>query len=534
MQKLYYGGNIITMRQKSDTPEALLEKDGVIQYVGNLEKAASLCEKDVQKIFLDGKTLMPAFIDPHSHLTMLAQFSALVPLGSCGSFEEIVDALCAYRDKEGVGDGNVLMGFGYDHNFLQEQAHPNRHVLDQVSAGMPVCILHASGHMCVANSALLEKMEIRRDTPDPAGGRYGREADGEPDGYLEEVPAMLKTLEFMFARTGTDFTRQVEAAQQVYLRNGITTVQEGALAARGFGKLAELAAAGQLSVDLVCYINASDEEEARAGYGEYWQGYHQRLRIGGIKLVLDGSPQGRSAWLSRPYEGEKTYCGYPSYPDEQVEKWVGQAVKDGVQVLAHCNGDAASEQYLRAYEKAAGERGEYVDRIRATRPVMIHCQTVRDDQLDRMATLGMIPSIFVAHTYYWGDIHLKNLGPVRGAHISPVKAALDRGLIYNFHQDTPVLEPDMLRTVWCAVNRRTRSGVAIGPDQCISVYEALKGVTINAAYAYHEEGKKGSLEPGKLADLVILDRNPLCTPKEDLHTIKVLETIKEGKTLYHS
>lgn len=109
---------------------------------------------------------------------------------------------------------------------------------------------------------------------------------------------------------------------------------------------------------------------------------------------------------------------------------------------------------------------------------MIHCQTVRDDQLERMADLGMIPSIFVAHTYYWGDIHLKNLGPIRGAHISPVKAALDRGLIYNFHQDTPVLEPDMLRTVWCAVNRRTRSGKMIGPDQCIGVYEALKGITI--------------------------------------------------------
>lgn len=327
MQKLYYGGDIITMRQESDTTEALLEKDGVIQYVGTLEEAEALCEESVHKICLNGKTLMPAFIDPHSHLTMLAQFSALAPLGSSGSFQDIVANLRAYRDDNELGDGDVLMGFGYDHNFLKEKAHPTRWVLDQVSAEMPICILHASGHMCVANSALLERMEILRDTPDPAGGRYGREENGEPNGYLEEVPAMLKTLNFMFSRIGTDFGRQFVAAQQIYLRNGITTVQEGALAARGFGKLAELAEAGQLLVDLVCYINASDEDEARDGYSTYWQGYHQRLRIGGIKLVLDGSPQGRSAWLSRPYEGEQTYCRYPSYPDEQVEKWVRRAVE---------------------------------------------------------------------------------------------------------------------------------------------------------------------------------------------------------------
>lgn len=129
---------------------------------------------------------------------------------------------------------------------------------------------------------------------------------------------------------------------------------------------------------------------------------------------------------------------------------------------------------------------------------MIHCQTVRDYQLDRMVKLNMIPSIFVAHTYYWGDIHLKNLGPVRGANISPVKSALERGLVYNFHQDPPVVKPDMMNTVWCAVNRLTRTGQPIGQNQCIDVYDALKGVTINGAYEYHEEDKKGSLKAGEV------------------------------------
>ena len=165
---------------------------------------------------------------------------------------------------------------------------------------------------------------------------------------------------------------------------------------------------------------------------------------------------------------------------------------------------------------------------------MIHCQTVRDDQLDQMAELKMIPSIFVAHTYYWGDIHLKNLGPVRGAHISPVKAALEHGLVYNFHQDPPVVHPDMMHTVWCAVNRVTRPGQPVGQDQCIGVYEALKGITINAAYAYFEENNKGSIKEGKLADLVILDANPLKVKKEALRDIKVLCTIKEGEVIYQA
>lgn len=166
--------------------------------------------------------------------------------------------------------------------------------------------------------------------------------------------------------------------------------------------------------------------------------------------------------------------------------------------------------------------------------MMIHCQTVRDDQLDRMAELKMVPSIFIAHTYYWGNVHLKNLGPVRGAHISPVKAAMDRGLVYNFHQDPPVVKPDMMHTVWCAVNRLTRSGQPIGQDQCIGTYDALKGVTINGAYAYHEENVKGSLLAGKLADMVILDQNPLKVEKMKLANVKVLMTIKEGNVVYEA
>lgn len=197
--------------------------------------------------------------------------------------------------------------------------------------------------------------------------------------------------------------------------------------------------------------------------------------------------------------------------------------------MAHCNGDAASQQFIDCYKegmkKCESDGGDL-------RPVMIHCQTAREDQLEEMKKIGMLPSIFVAHTYYWGDVHLKNLGAERGNKISPVGTANKIGLKYNFHQDCPVLAPDMLKTIWCAVNRKTRKGAVIGEDERISVYDALKGVTVNAAYAYHEENEKGTLEKGKLADMVILDTNPLCCEPCDIDKINVLETIKEGETLY--
>ncbi len=506
--------------------------DGKISYVGELAEARRQCLPGAEEIDLEGKTLMPSFIDPHSHIAMLAQYTDFANLGKCTSFKDLAVTLSDWLKEKRLAEGEVLVGYGYDHNFLDEQQHPTKEVLDRVSDTIPVCILHTSGHMCVANSVLLRECGITADTPDPEGGKFGREEDGTPNGYIEEVPAMVKVLIPVFSRVKADFARQLEKAQQIYLKYGITTVQDGSTNASGFQKLAECAKEQVFHLDVVSYVLADDLEKTAEEYPEYYQKYHNRLKIGGAKIILDGSPQGRSAWLRKPYEGEETYCGYPAHTQEETDRWVETAVEKGYQLLAHCNGDAASGQYLAAFEKAAAKTPENPEKIRALRPVMIHCQTVGDDQLDEMKELGMIPSIFVAHTWYWGDVHLKNLGPVRGAHISPARAAMERGLIYNFHQDTPVVEPDMLHTVWCAVNRVTRSGKPIGQEQCISVYEALKGVTIHGAYAYHEEERKGTLEAGKLADMVILDRNPLKTDKMQIRDIQVLETIKEGKTLY--
>lgn len=529
MRKLYYGGDIITMKEENESPEAVITEKDKIVYVGTLDQAQKLCGSDTEKVNLAGKTLMPSFIDAHSHFFQAAQGILMCDLSDVKNFGELQETLTEYRTVNKVNEDGIILASGYDHNFLEEERHPDIAVLDAVTDTIPIYISHVSGHMGIANSALLRLAKITADTPDPEGGRFGRNPDGSLNGYVEETPALMKVLTAAMPRLKMDMANQVQEAQRLYLSHGITTVQEGAVMGQSFEALSAFANSGSFKTDVVAYILTDEYEDTVARYPEFVKKYKNRLKIGGAKVILDGSPQGKSAWLTQPYEGEKEYRGYPTHKDDYVDKCCYDAVRGGYQILAHCNGDAASDQFLKSYEKALKDVTKPdID----LRPVMIHCQTVRDDQLDKMATLHMIPSIFIGHTYYWGDVHFKNLGTVRGSRISPVKAALERKLLFNFHQDTPVTKPDMLHSVWCAVNRVTRKGKVIGSEQCVSVYDALKAVTIHAAYEYHEENLKGTLEAGKLADMVILQENPLKVDRMHIKDIVVTETIKEGNTVY--
>ena len=531
-KNLYYGGPILTMKAENDYEECLVEEGGKIIYTGSLEGARKLCGDGAEETDLQGKTLMPSFIDPHGHISMVAQFTSLADLSECTDFDGIVETLKAYQAEKQIGPDGIIMGFGYDHNFLKEQRHPDKSVLDRVSEEIPIYVLHTSSHMGAGNSAMLKLAGISSSTPDPEGARFGRVAGTmEPDGYAEEMGAIGQMLMAAAPRLKMDVDAQIVSAQETYLKNGITTCQDGAAGAGDIKNFARAASQGNLVIDVVSYPVMDDNTgDLLKEYADYDKTYRNHFKIGGLKIVLDGSPQGKTAWLSSPYEGEKDYCGYPAKTDEEVFKYAKEAIARDEQLLAHCNGDAASEQFLDFYEKALSESDN--PHKNQLRPVMIHCQTVRDDQLDRMAELSMIPSIFVAHTYYWGDIHLKNLGRVRGSRISPARSAFDRGLKVNFHQDPLVAQPKMLHTVWCAVNRITRNGVEIGPEQRVSVFEALQAVTVNGAYAYFEEDRKGTLEEGKLADMVILSDNPMAVEPGKICDICVLETIKVGVVRY--
>lgn len=530
MEQLYFGGSVLTMRGEHDIQEALLVRDGVIAYVGSCQEAKRLAQPQAEKIDLKGRCLMPGFIDPHSHIVMAAQFSAMADLTECKDFKEIQDTLRRFILEKGLGEQDIVMAIGYDHNFLKEKRHPDKLLLDEVSKGIPIYISHASGHMGAANTAALKLAGISADTPDPKGGKFGRGPDGEPDGYVEEVTAITALMMPLQKRLKLDLEELICKVQELYFKNGITTCQDGASNEDNLRLLASLAEKSKLKLDVVAYplLNMEANKALRA-FSAYDGGYKNHLKIGGVKIILDGSPQGKTAWLTKPYTGSDE-TGESAYDDETVKNFCASAIESRRQLLAHCNGDAAGDQLIRCYKDALSQSKE-TDKT-SLRPVMIHCQTVRPDQLDEMKQLGMIPSIFVAHTYYWGDIHLKNLGHERGNRISPARSAFERGLKVTFHQDTPVLKPNMLETVWCAANRKTRGGQTIGPEEAITPFEALQAVTVNGAYSYFEEASKGLLQEGCRADMVLLSQNPLAVPKEKIRDIRVEATIKDGKFVY--
>lgn len=532
METIYFGGSILTMEHPNDCPEAVLVKNGLIARVGTLEQVSLCAGSRAKRVNLQGKCLMPGFIDAHSHITMNGQMAMMADLSECRCFDDVARTMKQYIADNRISPKHVALGFGYDHNFLKEQAHPGKAVLDTVSTEVPIMLLHVSGHMGCVNTPMLALGGITAETQDPQGGKYGRvPGSSEPNGYLEES-AMLGCQTAMAKRIKVNVLKMFSAFQTSYVENGITTAQEGSADKGTMTQLKLAAMLGKLQLDVVVYpMQRQGGAELFAANAGRVGTYKNHLKLGGYKLILDGSPQGRSAWMSQPYlGGDPDYCGYPWLTDAEAEESCLQAVNEGRQVLAHCNGDAASEQFLNAYEKALAESSN--PNKHTLRPVMIHCQTVRNDQLDRMAKLNMIPSVFVGHVYYWGDVHMRNFGPERGHHISPVRDAWDRGLVVNFHQDTPITKPRMLHSVWAAVNRISRTGQVIGADQAVGVYDALKAVTINAAYAYFEEDSKGSIREGKRADLVILSKNPLSVAPMEIKDIQVLETIKDGRTIY--
>lgn len=536
MSKIYYNGTFITMqyeneqKEREHSPEAVLVKNGMIAAVGSLIDMECLAGNGVEKVNLEGKCMMPAFIDTHGHIVLNGKMSLGADLSECVSFDEIIKNLKDYIIAHDIRKDGIVVGFGYDHNFLKERKHPNVNVLDKASTAIPIFIIHVSAHMVCVNSAALKLAGIRKETPNPAGGLIGRFSNsGEPNGYLEEAGMGLAQAK-LGSRMKFNIKDIMDHMQDIYVENGITTVQDGASTAEDIAILRKMADSGALYIDVVSYpIMTGNGTKLLKENKNRVKNYQNHLKVGGYKLVLDGSPQGRTAWLCRPYEGTNdNYCGYPWMQDEQVEQYLYQAVMEGQQVLAHCNGDAASEQFLNLYEKVV-EKANCRENLR---PVMIHCQTVRNDQLERMAELKMIASVFVGHVWYWGDVHLKNLGEERGNHISPIRDALERNVQVTFHQDTPVTKPNMLQSIWCAINRVSKDGKVIGGEQRVTVYEALKAVTVQAAWQYFEESQKGSITPGKKADLVILDRSPLETTPMEIRNIKVLETIKDGQTIF--
>lgn len=542
---LIHGGSIITMQGM--TPqyvEALVVENGRIQFAGGLKQAQKFKNKNTQLVDLQKRTLLPGFIDAHSHLNSVGLQQTVAnlypePDGDVSDIPSLIHALSKWQQQNQAfiqATQGWIIGNGYDDAQLKEKRHPTATDLDQVSTTQPIIVLHQSGHLASVNHKALELLKINKNTPNPTGGIIRRKNNSqEPDGVLEEA-AVFSAMATAFRKVPPEIMQNMaKTALKTYIKNGYTTVQEGRADAGTSELWRSFANIGQLDIDVVVYPDLMNEKAYMLKYGSSLQ-YQNHFRIGGVKISLDGSPQGKTAWLTQPYlippEGQtKDYRGYPAYPDQKmVQNAINLAYEKHWQILAHANGDAAIDQYLDTIAVANQKFGQ-LDR----RNVIIHAQTIREDQLDRAKDLGLIPSFFSLHTYYWGDWHKhETLGPERANRISPTASALKRNMIFTEHHDAPVIPPKNMMVINATVNRTTRSGDVLGEDQRVSPYIALKSVTDWAAYQYFEDKDKGTLEKGKLADFVVLDHDPLKVPSQKIKDIKILATYKEGRLIYQS
>lgn len=538
----FHGDNILTFADQDAPANFVVIRGKSIVFVGQ--------RKDWQGsvaniVALEERALLPGFIDAHGHISFHARVASLAnvaspPVGPAKDIAGLVQELKNYADSKKLLEGQWITGMGYDDSLLAEQRHPTRDDLDAVSDTHPIMLMHVSGHLAAVNSKALEIAKISAASEDPAGGVIRRYPDStEPNGVLEES-ATYAVRKYMTA--SDEPFEEIHRGVLDYARYGITTAQDGAASAQVVQLLQASAEYREFPIDVVAYQRADERflQDPDLAMPEI-EAYANGFRVGGVKMVLDGSPQGKTAYLTKPYEVQPhgqhaDYRGYPIMPPASVDALFAKFIGAGIPILAHANGDAAADLFLDALAKslktdagASAVAKKSVDH----RSVMIHAQTVRDDQLDRIAGMSVIPSYFSAHTFYWGDWHRDSvLGLERGSRISPTASSLTKGITFTVHNDAPIVPPDMLRLVWATSNRLTRSGQILGADERVSVEEALKAVTVNAAYQYFEEDRKGTIEVGKQADFVLLSANPLSVAKEDLLNIKVLQTVARGVTVF--
>jgi predicted amidohydrolase YtcJ len=536
---IYYNGAILTMAGKEPAyVEALAVKDGKIVLAGSKDAALQMQGDATKVVDLGGKALLPGFLDAHSHyinsLLVANQCKLYAPPSGLGKdVPSIIATLKKFAEERRILKGEMIMGYGYDDTVMPEGRLLNRDDLDQAFPDNPVRIEHVSMHGAVMNSLALKKYGISAATKTPAGGVIVRKpGTDEPYGLIMETAFLpvIEQAEPMTVQQEIDWTK---AGQILYAEAGITTAQEGSTHLPQFQTMKRASEAGANIIDVVAYPFITDVDKVLAELPvDEWGKYRNRFKVGGVKITLDGSPQGRTAAFTTPYitggpGGEEDWKGELTFPQDLANNMVKEVYEMNVPLILHSNGDAAIDAFLTAYEFARA--GDY------TRPwnvTTIHSQFMRKDQIPKFVKYKVRPSFYTLHTFYFAEAHLANRGKEQAMYISPMRDAIDAGLRPTNHTDFVVAPLDQMMMLWSAVNRVSRAGVEIGPDQRVTAFEGLKAMTEWVAEQYDEQATKGTLETGKLADLVILDKDPLKVAPMAIKEIKVVETIKEGVTIY--
>jgi len=535
---IYSGGPILTINDSQPKVEAVAVKDGRILAAGTLADISAFKGETTEAFDLNGRTMLPGFVDSHGHVVMggIQALSANLlapPDSKVTDIASLQATLKAWAEKNAatVDKVKMIIGFGYDNAQLAELRHPTREDLDAVSTEVPIVIVHQSGHLGVANSKALELAGITASTENPEGGVIQRTSDGTPNGVLEEY-AFFNVLIPLLGTLGPEgLSAFAEAGADLWMRYGYTTAQDGRSSGAVVEALKAVDADKGLPVDVIAYPDVLEAKDYIAQHVS--RDYEGKVRVGGCKLTIDGSPQGFTALRDRPYydpvgDYPPGYAGYASVTMERVQDAVNWCYENGIQIITHANGEGASDMLIAAIDAAQKKYGDP-----GNRPVLIHGQFLREDQVDSYKRLGVFMSLFPMHTFYWGDWHRDHtVGPVNADNISPTGWVRERGMKFGSHHDAPVAFPDSMRILSATVTRRTRSGDILGPSQRVDVMTALKAMTIWPAWQQFEENDKGSIEVGKLADFVLLSEDPTAIDPEKLAGIKIEGTVKGGNLVY--
>lgn len=538
-QSVYFGGSILTMA--GDKPvyvEALAVKDGKILFAGSRDQTFAFKGEATRVVDLGGKALLPAFIDAHSHYinSLLVAIQAKVyapPSGPGKDVPSIIAELKKFAKERNIPKGEMIMAYGYDDSVMPDGRLLNRDDLDEAFPENPVRVDHVSMHGAVMNSLALKKYGISAETKTPPGGVIVRKpGTDEPWGLIMET-AFLPVMEQAEPMTAQQEIDRTRAGQMLYAEAGITTAHEGATHLPQFQTMMRASDAGANIIDVVAFPFITDADKVLAELPvTEWGKYKNRFKVGGIKITLDGSPQGRTAFFTTPYlkggpDGQQNWSGEPTFPQDLANKMVKKVYDLNVPLIIHTNGDAAIDSFLKAYEFA--RNGDY---SRPWNVTTIHTQFVRKDQISKFVEYKIRPSFYTLHTFYFAETHIANRGEAQGTYIGPMRDAIDAGLRPTNHTDFVVAPLDQMMMLWTAVNRISRGGREVGPAQRVTPFEGLKSMTEWAAEQYGEQDSKGTLEAGKLADLVILDKDPLKVDPMTIKDIRVIKTIKEGVTIY--
>ena len=527
---LFVGGEVVTVNPNDDVAEAVAVGGGRILAVGTTEEILRLRGPGTKVVELGGRTLLPGFIDSHLHMLMYGANKLEVDLkNGVGSIGEILERLS--RRAEETPEGEWVRGWGYNDGALAEGRHPTREELDRVSEDHPVFAGRTCGHISVVNSRALEVLSITRDTPDPEGGSIGRDDAGEPNGLLKETAHMRA---FQTSAYGPEeMAEAMGLANDDFVRLGITSIHE----AGGYGPpqmraMYRSVRSGRVKVRIyamVCSLNESEKFVEGALRGGMLTGMgDERFRIGPAKIFTDGASSGPTCATREPYTSDPTDSGILYYSQGEMYEILGAAHREGFQITAHAIGDKAVEMVINCIEKALTEHPREDHRHRIE-----HAGMVPPDLMQRIKALGIVPIPNPAFFYEFGEGYAKNYGE-RVEHMFPLADYAREGIIAASGSDAPVTVPNPMRGIYCAVTRETGSGTVVGVSQRTSLLHAIRSFTLNGAYASFEEGIKGSIEPGKLADLVVLDGSILSTPPEGLLSLAPALTMIEGEVVFES